>query len=781
MFIRRFIYSIRCDKIIIGNVYIEWRVKEMDETEVQGFLKEFYQKVEPVESDENIVRIIKQLSGDNEYQTCADEFKEFMLWRETVAEPVNEGIKDEFFRWQYTEEIRNFLKCYSNFKWDSSTKKQWDKFRDEVLSMRKDFLDEKVSEDNLVKPFSIDEIIKLYTDNHSISYFLSAHFFDAESKNHKENLHGISCVKDKNDQFVPVNDIKTIYDKDGNIVGYEPRDSNIIWDGNRKHQNTDLGIDLNYVLDKGLYISSFNNKKNVNVPFNHCLYLNVDGKANLEIIKQFVTAFNNENLPFVIDTNLDMTFKLTRSGDINDSFGSDLLKIYLKDDELEKGIQVLKRIINKNPNIVSHIGNPPVVTGKYDNFIGYRYYMPGDSFSLIIDALYNSVYGVLKKHAIDILNGQEKFLSDKEEFKDLIIKYFAFYELKFQIDSSEFSDYYNKYNYVIKYNASSHSFNSDKSDVVYGGRSVDDYKHRGMVSKQIHDTGSFEGIGYEEIYKNKIEQLKKNLDADEIEKIFNSGLAMGGLFKLGLDMIKSNPSLVSEIKKDIKKSLTDINSRMNTDINVDNLCLKNFPLELNKDNMREKDKSLEMSTDDIATIRKNNNLYVIGDEKVLDAKLYNSFLQNYKFEKLLFYPITRNRNNLIKIDGLEFTFVNSGNNLYEIKGNSIEEVEIKNPRDILSETFSHSNFRIIPTGGVAIFNMKGSLHVIGEDMPQELNEYLTHNYIFSNGLFYPIKEGQNNTIKIGDMVFSVAPYEYGYKIEGNGVENANIVNRSSMK
>ena len=96
----------------------------------------------------------------------------------------------------------------------------------------------------------------------------------------------------------------------------------------------------------------------------HRLYINVDGKASLDFVKIFIQNFDANNLPYIIKNTLTDKDGQTRS---------DLVVIYLDDMTLKYGINLCEHIKEKVPSIANSIDNPPVLTGKYHNWIGYGF------------------------------------------------------------------------------------------------------------------------------------------------------------------------------------------------------------------------------------------------------------------------------------------------------------------------------------------------------------------------------------------------------------------------
>lgn len=90
----------------------------------------------------------------------------------------------------------------------------------------------------------------------------------------------------------------------------------------------------------------------------HRLYINVDSFDVYELATLFLKKCLNKNIPYY--------FKFDRH-----AARADTLVIYSSDEHLMDYISFLKEIKRENPNLISRIGKPPLLTGNIDNWIGY--------------------------------------------------------------------------------------------------------------------------------------------------------------------------------------------------------------------------------------------------------------------------------------------------------------------------------------------------------------------------------------------------------------------------
>ncbi len=497
----------------------------------------------------------------------------------------------------------------------------------------------------------------------------------------------------------------------------------------------------------------------------HRLYINVDGKASLDFVKIFIQNFDANNLPYIIKNTLT---------DIDGQTRSDLVVIYLDDMTLKYGINLCEHIKEKVPSIANSIDNPPVLTGKYHNWIGYGFENNESirSFNQTMsDILFESIAKGLGKEVLKIYD--KPILAKKTEkqyytnLKTLFLSSLTNSAIKCNADTREYfqkysvleDNYYRikKLGYIVE-NPKDPILIQQVFSYFYNTFTDDDIKN--FLANPLSEN-SFPSI---------------NLNVPHLGQVFinmKKEVPISALCKLVPILKKHNPNFLETIKQEIPKAIAEYKNR--------------YP-EFEKSGLHfdpEHEKAKFMSNSDIAILKDNNNLYVAGEKQLLNESLYKKFLQSYKFNKILFYPVTKNKKNIIKIGDSTVSFVCKDGTNYKIDGNLAKFFEIKNPQNIkpkvatneITTNAQKKDFKIIPKGGVAVFNYDNSLYVIGEEMMDTVQEYLTHNYIFKSGLFYKISPSKNNVIKIGDIQFSITNERGGYKITGNGIEDIDVVSK----
>ena len=680
----------------------------------QTFFRQFYQDVQSPDVDENLLQIIEKCKGLQPLQFAAGSNANFCNFSTRNTKVIPDDIFDKFEEFLFQEQLRNLKKL--------NPKSIYPYYKDAFVALQ----------DDLKKShFTLKDKEKMLL-NPKYGEFLQKIFKESPGKNLLPDGAG------------------TIY-----------------------------------------YSRKINFRKTVPT---HRLYINVDGKASLDFVKIFIQNFDANNLPYVIKNTLTDKDGQTRS---------DLVVIYLDDMTLKYGISLCEHIKEKVPSIANSIDNPPVLTGKYHGWIGYGFEINKSNRSFnqtMSDILFTSVGKGLGKEALSIYNN---YMSDYDSNKSFFTNF--------------------KKHFLTALTTSTLKFNADCREYInkYNPFQNRDYKKTGLVVTNPNDPALFSQVY--SYFSNTLsdEKIKEILSSPfkhdtipstklyvpqlgEVSLIVSASVIISALCKLSPYIQMSNPNFLETIKQEIPKAIAEYKNRYpefeKSGLHFDpgKICfaatdeqyhnrygndshLPQGPLKHKK----EHEKAKFMSNSDIAILKDNNNLYVAGEKQLLNESLYKKFLQSYKFNKILFYPVTKNKKNIIKIGDSIVSFVCKDGTNYKIDGNLAKFFEIKNPQNIkpkvatneITTNAQKKDFKIIPKGGVAVFNYDNSLYVIGEEMMDTVQEYLTHNYIFKSGLFYKISPSKNNVIKIGDIQFSITKEREGYKISGNGIEDIDVVSK----
>lgn len=99
----------------------------------------------------------------------------------------------------------------------------------------------------------------------------------------------------------------------------------------------------------------------------HRLYLNVDSVDIYELTSYMINKFEEKHMPYY--------FKFDKNGNRDDS-----IVIYSSTENLTNYVEALKEIKEEHPDLVLRIKEPPILTGKIDNWIGYGSEPPPDEY-----------------------------------------------------------------------------------------------------------------------------------------------------------------------------------------------------------------------------------------------------------------------------------------------------------------------------------------------------------------------------------------------------------------
>ncbi len=161
----------------------------------------------------------------------------------------------------------------------------------------------------------------------------------------------ISLGKAKDDYYKLQEKLKTIGDirtkKEYDLISQDDLIEKYGWD--MDPLGSWIHIDSRYIFQQREY-SRYH--------VNHRLYLNIEGRGLHEISNQFIKKCLEKKIPFYFK----ISYAPTRD---------DTMVIYSEETLLEKYIDILKEIVNERPHLKQYIGQPPILTGKIDSWIGY--------------------------------------------------------------------------------------------------------------------------------------------------------------------------------------------------------------------------------------------------------------------------------------------------------------------------------------------------------------------------------------------------------------------------
>lgn len=211
--------------------------------------------------------------------------------------------------------------------------------------------------------------------------------------------------------------LKTIPDvstkEEANKILYSKKDDSDLEEAFSRFSWSSVGFSTGWIFA----ISCYTNPNEI-LSFNveHRLYINTESLDTYKFANLFIEKCDEHKMPYY--------FKFDDYGNRDDT-----LVIYSSTEYLTKYLDILKEIKRDNPELVSNIKKPPLLSGKVDNWIGYGTepeYIPERgkvSFNSIrADAIEDIIDKNIKKWVLNHLNDRISFRGQKISFYDFIVK-----------------------------------------------------------------------------------------------------------------------------------------------------------------------------------------------------------------------------------------------------------------------------------------------------------------------------------------------------------------------
>lgn len=186
-----------------------------------------------------------------------------------------------------------------------------------------------------------------------------------------------------------------------------------------------------YLIYSGNFLDDYSGKE-----YKHSLTLNsLNVKDSNKIVSYFIDRCDKDNIPFYINY----------SYNFNNDF-DDIINIHSSNNYLFKYIEYLNDFKREYPDIVSKIGNPNLLFGKYDGWIGYlNNYIYKDLESskgsnFYKNRLYlmrNVCFKEFEKWLSDNINNTFSYEGEKYSFKEYLVHYFFGIMKDYSHDSDE--------------------------------------------------------------------------------------------------------------------------------------------------------------------------------------------------------------------------------------------------------------------------------------------------------------------------------------------------------
>lgn len=145
------------------------------------------------------------------------------------------------------------------------------------------------------------------------------------------------------------------------------------------------------------------------IDIKHRLYLNANMKDQYKIAQLFIDKCKQKNIPFYLKMNSTPKDR------------DDTIVIYSDNEHLMDYISILKEMKRENPNLISNINEPPLLTGKIDNWIGYGKDPESGSYtSLRVKEIYSAlndsiVEWINSGKSVEVQDNEKLYLMNRED------------------------------------------------------------------------------------------------------------------------------------------------------------------------------------------------------------------------------------------------------------------------------------------------------------------------------------------------------------------------------
>lgn len=226
-----------------------------------------------------------------------------------------------------------------------------------------------------------------------------------KNKNVKPNFRKLQALLKNTPDFLTTREI--------NDFIYEKRGDSELEEALEKYHWSDFGSDSGWTHVSSLYVEDY--KKEHVIP-EHRLYINPEPEDLYKFLNYFISKCMDYNLPYY--------FKFVKERGRDDS-----ILIYTSTEKIKYYLKVLEEIKEENPDLISRLNSPPILTGKVNKWLGYGSEPEEDSngksrsynevrtelIELVIDK--NTKNWVLKH-----LNMQVNYQGNPQSFIDYLVR-----------------------------------------------------------------------------------------------------------------------------------------------------------------------------------------------------------------------------------------------------------------------------------------------------------------------------------------------------------------------
>lgn len=360
----------------------------------------------------------------------------------------------------------------------------------------------------------------------------------------------IELIKNKSydDDFVPMREfLKTIPDiktrKEAQDIIYGKHNNSEIENALRKYRWDAFGDGSGWTQIASRYLTA---KKDPSIKAEHRLYINTESIDTYKLLNILVKKFDEHKLPYY--------FKFDEYADRDDT-----IVIYATTELLSKYIELLKEIKKENFDLISKIKQPPLLTGKIDEWFGYGtepekdFKGNGQSFNSVRTKVIEPVIDeIIINWIMNHINMQIIYQGEIISFKDYIVKKCVEkmvdnYEFSFKSAEKFYKDeaikrgtVYSEKDLIMKKGYSLQDINSSmvKENIF---NIIKKYIDSNLLALQKSGIKEVENIKMTVRYGQQIQFLNED---------FSSVIR-----ELALNIVKNDPSVLQDIKVGIEENV----------------------------------------------------------------------------------------------------------------------------------------------------------------------------------------------------------------------------------
>ena len=347
--------------------------------------------------------------------------------------------------------------------------------------------------------------------------------------------------------FVPMREfLKTIPDiktrKEAHDIIYGKHSNSEVENALRKYRWDAFGDGPGWTQVASRYLTA---KKDPSIKAEHRLYIDTESVDTYKLLNILVKKFDQQNLPYY--------FKFDEYADRDDT-----IVIYATTELLPKYVELLKEIKIENPDLISRVKQPPLLTGKIDGWFGYGTEPgkdlngEGQSFNSLRTKVIEPVMDeIIINWIMNHINMQINYQGERITFKDYVVKKCVEklvdnYEKSFKSGEKFYKEQAIKKGTVY----------SEKDLIIKKGYSLQDIKSsvfKENVFKIIKKYIDSNLLTLQQKGISDVDNIKMTVRYDQ-QIQFSRDDFSSTIRELALNIIKNDPSVLEDIKVKIKEN-----------------------------------------------------------------------------------------------------------------------------------------------------------------------------------------------------------------------------------